>query len=151
MASVAFHFFNQFQTEGRVKLFQGWDGYADGEQRRDFVSIEDVVAVNLYFLERPGLSGIFNLGTGRAQSFNEVAVATINALRAEGTAMLTLDEMRARNMIEYIAFPDALKGKYQSHTEADISMLRETGYEHPFLAVDEGVARYCEHLLGLDR
>ena len=149
MASVAFHFFNQFQTEGRVKLFQGWDGYADGEQRRDFVSIEDVVAVNLHFLERPGLSGIFNLGTGRAQSFNEVAVATINAcLRAEGAAALTLDEMRARNMIEYIAFPDALKGKYQSHTEADNAMLREAGYEHPFLAVDEGVSRYCEHLLG---
>jgi len=149
MASVAFHFFNQFQTEGRVKLFQGWDGYADGEQRRDFVSIEDVVAVNLHFLERPGLSGIFNLGTGRAQSFNEVAVATINAcLRAEGAAALTLDEMRARNMIEYIAFPDALKGKYQSHTEADNAMLREAGYESPFLAVDEGVSRYCEHLLG---
>lgn len=152
MASVAFHFFNQFQAERRVKLFQGWDGYADGEQRRDFVSIEDVVAVNLHFLERPGLSGIFNLGTGRAQSFNEVAVATINAcLRAGGEAVLTLDEMRARNMIEYIAFPDALKGKYQSHTEADNSMLREAGYESPFLAVDEGVSRYCEHLLGLDR
>jgi len=149
MASVAFHFFNQFQSEGRVKLFQGWAGYADGEQQRDFVSVEDVVAVNLHFLERPALSGIFNLGTGRPQSFNEVAVATINAcLRAAGQAALTLDEMRARNIIEYIAFPDALKGKYQSHTEADNSVLREAGYESPFLAVDEGVARYCEHLLG---
>jgi ADP-L-glycero-D-manno-heptose 6-epimerase len=148
MASVAFHFFNQFQDEKRVKLFQGWDGYADGEQRRDFVSVEDVVAVNLHFLERPALSGIFNLGTGRAQSFNEVAVATINAcLRAQGQAALTLDEMRARNMIEYIAFPEALKGKYQSHTEADDSMLRRAGYEGSLLAVEEGVSRYCEHLL----
>ena len=149
MASVAFHFFNQFQSERRVKLFQGWAGYADGEQQRDFVSIEDVVAVNLHFLERPALSGIFNLGTGRSQSFNEVALATINAcLRAEGQAALTLEEMRASNMIEYIAFPDALKGKYQSHTEADNSMLREAGYENPFLGVEEGVSRYCEHLLG---
>lgn len=148
MASVAFHFFNQFQAEKRVKLFQGWDGYADGEQQRDFISIEDVIAVNLHFLERPALSGIFNLGTGRAQSFNDVAVATVNAcLRAEGQAALTLEEMRTRNMIEYIAFPDALKGKYQSHTEADNSMLRRAGYANSFLTVEEGVSRYCEHLL----
>jgi ADP-L-glycero-D-manno-heptose 6-epimerase len=148
MASVAFHFFKQFQTEKRVKLFQGWDGYADGEQRRDFVSIEDVLAVNLHFLERPDVSGIFNLGTGRAQSFNEVAVAMVNAcLRAAGEAALTLEEMRARNMIEYIAFPEALKGKYQSHTEADDSELRRAGYENAFLTVEEGVSRYCEHLL----
>ena len=149
MASVAFHCFNQFQSEKRVKLFQGWDGYGDGEQRRDFVSVEDVVAVNMHFLERPALSGIFNLGTGRAQNFNEVAVATINAcLRAEGQTALSLDEMRARNMIEYIAFPEALKGKYQSHTEADNLMLREAGYDSAFLSVEEGVSRYCEFLLG---
>ncbi len=148
MASVAFHCFNQFRSEKRVKLFQGWAGYADGEQRRDFVSVEDVVAVNMHFLERPDLSGIFNLGTGRAQSFNEVAVATVNAcLRADGRAALTLEEMRAQGLIEYIAFPDALKGKYQSHTEADNSMLRRAGYENAFLTVQEGVSRYCEHLL----
>ena len=149
MASVAFHFFNQFRSDKRVKLFQGWDGYADGEQKRDFVSVEDVVEVNMHFLERPELSGIFNLGTGRAQSFNDVAVATVNAcLRAEGEAALTLEEMRARSMIEYIAFPDALKGKYQSHTEADGASLRRAGYTEPFLTVEEGVSRYCERLLG---
>ena len=82
MASVAFHFFNQFRAEGRVQLFEGSGGYADGEQRRDFVSVEDVVKVNLHFLERPELSGIFNLGTGRAQSFNDVACAVVNACRA---------------------------------------------------------------------
>jgi len=148
MASVAFHCFNQFRSDGRVKLFQGWEGYADGEQKRDFISIEDVVAVNMHFLERPALSGIFNLGTGRAQSFNDIAVTTINAcLGAQGQDKLTLEQMRARNMIEYIAFPDELKGKYQSHTEADISNLRRTGYLDPFLTVEEGVARYCEHLL----
>ncbi len=149
MASVAFHMFNQFRSDRRVKLFQGWDGYADGEQKRDFVSVEDVVEVNMHFLERPELSGIFNLGTGRAQTFNDVAVATINAcLRAEGQAALTAEEMRSRNMIEYIAFPDALKGKYQSFTEADHTSLRSAGYTAPFLSVEEGVARYCEQLLG---
>jgi ADP-L-glycero-D-manno-heptose 6-epimerase len=148
MASVAFHFFNQFQAEKRVKLFQGWDGYADGEQLRDFVSVEDVVAVNLHFLERPALSGIFNLGTGRCQSFNEVAVAVINScLRAGGLSAMTLEEMRAKGMIEYIAFPDALKGKYQSHTEADIAMLRGAGYDNALLTVEEGVSRYCGQLL----
>ncbi len=149
MASVAFHFFNQFQNEKRVKLFQGWDGYADGEQKRDFVSVEDVVEVNMHFLQRPSLSGIYNLGTGRAQTFNDVAVATVNAcLRAEGQAALTLEEMRAKNMIEYVAFPDALKGKYQSYTEADSSALRRAGYTAAFLTVEEGMARYCELLLG---
>ena len=148
MASVAFHFFNQFRGEKRVRLFQGWDGFAYGEQKRDFVSVEDVVEVNLHFLERPALSGIFNLGTGRAQSFNDVAVATINAcLRAEGQTALTLEEMRARSMIEYIAFPDALKGKYQSYTEADNAALRRAGYTEPFLTVEEGVSLYCEQLL----
>ena len=148
MASVALHFFDQFRSEKRVSLFQGWAGYADGEQKRDFVSVEDVVEVNLHFLERPALSGIFNLGTGRAQSFNDVAVATVNAcLRAEGQAALTLDEMRANNMIEYVAFPDALKGKYQSYTEADNAMLRGAGYADLFQTVEEGVSRYCEQLL----
>ena len=148
MASVAYHFFNQYQSEKRVKLFQGWDGYADGEQKRDFVSVEDVIEVNMHFLERPSLSGIFNLGTGRAQSFNEVAVATVNAcLRAEGQAALTLEQMRAQNMIEYVAFPDALKGKYQSYTEADNAALRRAGYSADFLTVEEGVSLYCEQLL----
>ena len=148
MASVAFHFFHQFQSEGRVRLFKGTDGYADGEQKRDFISVEDVVEVNMHFLERPDLSGIFNLGTGRAQSFNDVAVATINAcLRAQGKDALALEQMRAQNMIEYIAFPDALRGKYQNYTQADSALLRSVGYDEPFLTVEEGVARYCDHLL----
>ena len=148
MASVAWHFFNQFREGQSVKLFQGHAGYADGEQKRDFVSVEDVVKVNLHFLDRPALSGIFNLGTGCSQTFNDVAVATINAcLRARGEAALTLAQMREQNMIEYIAFPDALKGKYQSHTEADLGALRRIGYREPFLSVEDGVARYCERLL----
>ena len=143
MASVAFHFFNQFQAEGRVRLFEGCDGYADGEQRRDFVSIDDVVKVNLFFLERPELSGIFNLGTGRAQSFNDVAAATVNACRAaKGEAALSLAELKAQGLIEYVAFPQALVGKYQSYTEADLSQLRAAGYRDEFATVEQGVAAY---------
>ena len=83
MASVAFHQFNQFQSEGKVKLFGQYGGYGPGEQKRDFVFIDDVVAVNLWFLDHPGKSGIFNLGSGRAQPFNDVATAVVNALRAD--------------------------------------------------------------------
>lgn len=148
MASVALHFFNQYQNEGEVRLFEGSGGYGDGEQRRDFVSVEDVVKVNLHFLDNPELSGIFNLGTGKSQTFNDVAVAVINACRAHaGEPALTLAGIQGRGMIEYIPFPEALKGKYQSFTEADMSALRHAGYCEPFLGVEEGVARYVAHLL----
>ncbi len=149
MASVAFHLFNQYQAEGCVKLFEGCDGYPDGGQRRDFVFVDDVVDVNLFFLERPELSGIYNLGTGRAQAFNDVAVATVNACRAAAQAKaLTLEEMLDQGVLRYIAFPDALKGRYQSYTEADISALRQVGYDAPFSDVQQGVARYVAFLLG---
>jgi len=146
MASVAFHLFNQFQAEGRVKLFEGNDGYANGEQRRDFVFVDDVVKVNLHFLDK-GKSGIFNLGTGRAQSFNDVAVATVNACRAaKGESALSLEELTQQGIVEYIPFPDALKGKYQSYTEADMSNLRRAGYKEDFATVEEGVAQYVQNL-----
>jgi ADP-L-glycero-D-manno-heptose 6-epimerase len=149
MASVAFHFFNQYLEKGKIRLFEGCDGYAHGEQRRDFISVEDIVRVNLWFLDHPEISGIFNLGTGRSRTFNDVAVATINAIRAtKGEDELTLQDMRARELIEYIPFPDALKGKYQSYTEADMKSLLEAGYDHPFLDVTEGVARYVAQMTG---
>lgn len=148
MASVAFHHFNQFRAGGKVKLFEGCDGYGNGEQRRDFVSVEDVVKVNFFFLDNPKKSGIFNLGTGRAEPFNNIAVATINSLRQHGgEAKLTLEQMRAQGLVEYIAFPDALKGKYQSFTQADISALRKAGYKKEFLTVEQGVGRYVTQLL----
>ena len=146
MASVAFHNFNQFGVDGRVKLFEGWAGYGDGMQQRDFVSVEDVVKVNLHFLDR-GTSGLYNLGTGRAQTFNEVATAVVNSQRRRrGQPELPLAGLVDEGLIEYVAFPEALKGKYQSFTQADVTRLRAAGYDAPFLSVEEGVARYCDWL-----
>ena len=149
MASVAFHHFNQYRAEGKVKLFEGCDGYANGEQQRDFVYVKDVAKVNLYFLDHPEKSGIFNLGTGRAQSFNDVAVATVNSCRAaEGKPALSLEAMVQQGLVEYVAFPEALKGKYQSFTQADLSKLRSAGYGDEFATVAEGVADYVQFLNG---
>ena len=147
MASVAYHFFNQYRASGKIKLFEGNEGYANGEQRRDFVSIEDVVKVNLHFLDSENVSGIFNLGTGRSQTFNDVAVASLNACRAlDGKSALTLEDMKTQSLIEYVAFPDALKGKYQSFTQADVTNLRAAGYAAEFLTVEEGVSHYIPWL-----
>ena len=148
MASVAFHHFHQYRKLGHVTLFGGWDGYADGAQSRDFVSVEDVVKVNLFFFDHPEKSGIFNLGTGRSQPFNDLAAATVNACRAaEGKPPLSLDELVKEELIRYSPFPDALKGKYQSYTKADISRLRDAGYQDSFYSVEEGVSRYVQTLL----
>ncbi|MFZ2855834.1 MAG: ADP-glyceromanno-heptose 6-epimerase [Rhodocyclaceae bacterium] len=147
MASVAFHHYNQFRADGKVKLFEGCDGYANGEQQRDFVYVGDVARVNLHFLDHPEQSGIFNLGTGRAQSFNDVAVASVNGCRAlAGEAALPLDALLQQGLIEYIPFPEALKGKYQSFTQADLTKLRAAGYDAPFASVEEGVQQYVQWL-----
>ena len=148
MASVAFHHFNQYREHGYVNLFGANDGYGNGEQTRDFVSVEDVAKVNLYFFDHPNLSGIYNLGTGRSQQFNELAAATVNACRAaEGKPELSLKELIEEELIRYISFPDALKGKYQSFTQADITKLREAGYKEEFLDVKAGVERYVKWML----
>ena len=147
MDSVAFHNFNQFRAEGKGKRFEGSHGYENGGQQRDFVFVGDVAKVNLFFLDHPGKSGIFNLGSGRAQSFNDVAVAAVNGCRkAKSEAPLSLAELRAQGLLEYIAFPEALKGKYQAYTQADLSRLREAGYTAPMVTVEEGVAKYIEWL-----
>ena len=147
MASVAFHHFNQYRETGKVKLFEGCDGYGNGEQSRDFVYVEDVVKVNMFFLDNPGKSGIYNLGTGRAQPFNDVAVATVNACRAlENQPALSLRDMVAQGIVEYIDFPEALKGKYQSFTQADVGKLRAAGYRDDFATVEQGVTKYVRHL-----
>ena len=132
MASVAFHLNNQFHESGIIRLFEGCDGYDDGEQRRDFIYIGDVVDINLWFLDNPQVSGIYNTGTGRSQTFNDVAKAVL-AYHQKGE-------------LEYIPFPEHLKGCYQSFTEADLENLRAAGCEHQFKSVEEGVHLYMEWL-----
>lgn len=148
MASVAFHNMNQFREQGHVRLFGGWDGYDNGGQQRDFIYIDDVVNVNLFFLDHPEVSGIFNCGTGRAQPFNDVASTVVNTLRIHhGDAALPLSELVAQELIRYVPFPEDLKGRYQSHTQADLSQLRAAGYTRPFHDVQSGVAAYTQALL----
>lgn len=147
MASVAFHNMNQFLAEGYVRLFGGWDGYVDGGQMRDFISVHDVVDVNLHFLDHPKTSGIFNCGTGRAQPFNDVAAAVVNAMRGiQGKASLPLDDLVKQGLLRYDNFPDDLKGRYQSYTQADVSALRRAGFSAPMRDVETGVSEYVRQL-----
>ncbi len=132
MSSVAFHHNNQIQETGVVKLFEGCDGYENGGQSRDFIYVGDAVAVNLWFMRNPDKSGIFNLGTGRSQPFNDIANAVI--------------KYHGKGEIEYTPFPEHLVGRYQSFTEADISALRAAGYDAPFKTVEEGVTLYMQWL-----
>lgn len=137
MSSTPFHFNNQIIANGVCKLFAGTDGYGDGEQQRDFVFVEDAAAVNLWFFEHTDKSGIFNLGTGRAQPFNDVARAVVDWHKEHRAVSTT---------IEYIPFPEHLKGAYQSYTQADISALRAAGYDGRFNSVEEGVNKYLNWL-----
>ena len=132
MASVAFHFNNQIESSGEARLFAGTDGYGDGEQLRDFVYVDDVCAVNLWFLQNPDVSGIYNTGTGRAQSFNDVANAVI--------------QWHGKGKIRYIPFPGHLEGAYQSYTEADLAQLRASGCDVEFRPVESGVKDYLDQL-----
>ena len=132
MASVAYHLNGQVAATGEARLFEGSDGYGPGEQRRDFVHVGDVVDVNLWFYERGNVSGIFNVGTGSSATFNDVANAII-AWHGKGT-------------VRYIPFPEELKSRYQSFTEADITALRKVGYSRPFRDVSAGVKDYLDEL-----
>lgn len=147
MASVAFHQFHQFRKDGKVKLFEGCLGYANGDQKRDFVYIDDVIDVNLFCLDK-SITGIYNCGTGHAQPFNDVALTVVNTLREqEGKEALSLEEAVNHDFIEYIPFPQALVGKYQAFTQADLTHLRDAGYDKPFKTVQEGTRAYMLELL----
>ena len=128
MASVAFHLMSQLYGGGIVRLFEGCEGYGNGEQQRDFISVDDVVNVNLWFWQNPQVSGIFNCGTGQARQFNDMAN--------------TLLKLHGTGKLEYVPFPEHLQGAYQSFTQANISKLREVGYDAPFLSLEEGLERY---------
>jgi len=131
MASVAWHLNQQIQANGKVKLFEGSGGYANGDQRRDFIHVDDVVKVNLWMLENAAC-GIVNVGTGASRSFNDVAKAIVS--------------WHGKGEVEYIEFPEHLKGSYQSYTEADINSLRQMGYKNDFLSVEDGVKQYLDVL-----
>lgn len=135
MSSTAYHFNQQIIEYNKARLFEGSDGMANGEQKRDFVYVDDVVKVNLWFMDHPSQRGIFNVGTGRAETFNSVAQAVIN--------------WHKKGNIDYIAFPEHLKGVYQSYTQADISALRLAGYKEDFLTVDQGVTMYLDQMNGV--
>jgi len=132
MASVPYKLWRQLREGDVVRLFEGCDGYAEGEQKRDFVCVEDCVAVNLWLLDHPEVSGIYNLGTGTARTFNDLAKATIGAV--------------GRGRIEYVPFPERLRGSYQSFTQADVSELRKAGYTAPFQPIEHAVPRYVAWL-----
>ena len=132
MASVALHFNRQLKDSGKIQLFQGSGGYADGEQLRDFVFVDDIVKVNLWFWQNHGANGIYNVGTGRAQTFNAVANAVI--------------DWHGQGKIAYIPFPDNLRAAYQSYTQADLTLLRQAGYKDNFTTVQDGVKSYLDWL-----
>ncbi len=134
MASVAYHFSNQVAETGEARLFEGSGGYGNGEQLRDFVFVDDICNVNLWFLDNPGVSGIYNAGTGKAQSFNDVANAVI---KWHGTGK-----------VRYIPFPGHLEGAYQSFTQADLTQLRASGCDVEFRPVEDGVPAYLDELCG---
>ena len=132
MASVAYHLHEQLKEGNDVKLFEGSGGFGPGEQRRDFIYVDDVVKVNLWFMNNPDVSGIFNVGTGKSQTFKEVAKAVI--------------EWHGKGSITYIPFPKELIDSYQSFTEANIDRLRQAGYQEDFLDVQSGIKLYLDEL-----
>lgn len=133
MASIVYQMYNQIKNTGTIKLFKGTDGYADGEQKRDFIYVKDVAKVNLWCWENDELkNGIYNCGTGNATTFNALAQAVISAL---GTGK-----------IEYIEFPETLKGKYQNFTQADTRKLLRAGYDGGFTNYNDAVKEYCQFL-----
>lgn len=132
MASIVFQMYKQIKNTGVIKLFKGTDIYKDGEQRRDFIYVQDVAKVNIWCWENEIANGIYNCGTGNATTFNAVAQAVISAL--------------GKGEIEYIDFPKELEGKYQSFTQADTSKLRRAGYDGGFTNINDAVKEYCKFL-----
>ncbi|WP_409421650.1 ADP-glyceromanno-heptose 6-epimerase [Pseudaeromonas sp. ZJS20] len=132
MASVAFHLNNQMLAGENPKLFEGCDGFPDGGQTRDFVYVDDVCRVALWFWQHPTKRGIYNCGTGQAEPFLNVANAVI--------------QHHGHGQVEFIPFPDHLKGRYQSYTQADLTQLRSTGCDVQFRNVADGVAEYLAWL-----
>lgn len=133
MASIVYQLYRQMEEQGLIRLFEGTEGYANGEQKRDFIYVKDLVKVNLFFFDHPELSGVYNCGTGKANSFNEVAKSVIDVF--------------GKGHIEYVPFPETLKGKYQSFTQADDAKLLAAGYDQGFHSLEAAVKDYCQYLI----
>jgi ADP-L-glycero-D-manno-heptose 6-epimerase len=135
MASVIFHAYNQILTTGKVKLFRSHNPqFRDGEQLRDFIYVEDVCAVMYWMMEMKPASGLYNLGTGRARTFNDLVTAIFQSIDKPVT-------------IEYIDTPEDIRDKYQYFTEADMNKLRRAGYDTSFCTLEDGVKDYVSHFL----
>jgi len=132
MASMVYQLHCQLKQGNTIKLFEGSGGYESGEQRRDFIYIDDVIKANIFFMQNPKISGVFNIGTGRSQTFNEVATAII--------------KWHGHGEIKYIPFPPGLKDRYQSYTQSDLSLLRQAGYVETFFSIEEGVNAYLDKI-----
>ncbi len=132
MASVIYQFYSQLKKTGVINLFKGIDGYKDGEQKRDFIYIDDVVKVNLFFYKHPDKGGIFNCGTGNAMTFNFLANKLI--------------EVNKIGKIKYIDFPEKLRNKYQNFTKAKLSKLLKTGYKQGFTPLGKAIEYYYDYL-----
>jgi ADP-L-glycero-D-manno-heptose 6-epimerase len=143
MASVAYHAYHQLLASGKVKLFVGSGGYGNGEQKRDFVYVEDVVDVNLWFLEHRAASGVYNCGTGRAQTFQRARRGGDQRRAGHATHGQGHDAQRPHRIR---AVPRRAVEKYQSFTQADLSRLRAAGYSAAFRPVEQGVAAYVDEL-----
>lgn len=127
MASMIYQLCQQLDTSGEVNLFSGTDGYPDGEQRRDFIYVDDVIKMILFFMNTPGKRGIYNAGTGRSASFNDIAHALIS--------------LKGLGKINYVPFPSHLQGKYQSFTEASLSKLKQAGYTESFESLNHAIRK----------
>lgn len=125
MKSVVQHFIDELQQTGKITIFTELEGVKPGEQRRDFIHVRDVVAMNLWFMQHPERSGIFNAGTGKSETFNDVARAII--------------QHYGHGNIEYIPIPKTLRDYYQVKTEADLTLLKSTGYQCTFEPLMDGV------------
>jgi ADP-L-glycero-D-manno-heptose 6-epimerase len=138
MRSFVVKAYEQINEGGGVKLFKSHrTGYADGEQLRDFIYIKDAVEMTLFFLQRPELSGIYNVGTGKARNWNDLAAATFKAMGREVN-------------IEYIPMPEALRDKYQYYTQADMSKLRQAGYTKDTISLEDAIGDYVQNYLAKD-
>ncbi|MHC8864921.1 ADP-glyceromanno-heptose 6-epimerase [Arenicellales bacterium IMCC57338] len=147
MASVVWHLTHQYFEKKTIGLFEGTDGFLNGEQRRDFVHVTDAVRANLFFYENQDIGGVYNVGTGVSQSFNDVAIAVINACRdLDGESPLSLHEAVKDNLLTYFPMATELNGKYQSFTEADMTKIRSAGFNSEPILVAEGVRDYASSI-----